>query len=152
MRSFLFSSMAAATTVSMIWMATTVIMILSLLLFPMDGVAAFSNCLPSSSPQLQQPAVISPHQQRHQLGGGGNTKSFVSSSSSSRTAMLFMANNDKNKDPSRSGTKRDRLNRLADLQEDTVETDKSVFIQAAGALVLLIVVSIAAAASSGLLL
>ena len=57
-----------------------------------------------------------------------------------------------NKDPSRSGTKRDRLNRLADLQEDTVETDKSVFVKGAGAFVLLIIVSIAAAASSGLLL
>lgn len=150
MRLFVFSSMAVTTRVSMIWMmAITVIMIISLL-FPMDGVAAFSTrCLPSSL--SQSAAVISFQKQRNHLDGG-NSKMLVSSSRSRTAMVLFLANDDKNKDPSRSGTKRDRLNRLADLQEDTVETDKSVFIQAAGAFVLLIVVSIAVAASSGLLL
>mmetsp|Transcript_20141 Transcript_20141/g.41752 ORF Transcript_20141/g.41752 Transcript_20141/m.41752 type:complete len:111 (-) Transcript_20141:2050-2382(-) len=56
------------------------------------------------------------------------------------------------KDPSRSGTKRGRMDKLAEMEElGSANSDNSVFIQAAGAFVGLIVIAIAAAASSGLL-
>mmetsp|Transcript_5472 Transcript_5472/g.11296 ORF Transcript_5472/g.11296 Transcript_5472/m.11296 type:complete len:108 (-) Transcript_5472:340-663(-) len=56
------------------------------------------------------------------------------------------------KDPSRSGSKTDRMEKLAEMERmGSANTDNSVFIQAAGAFAALIVVAIAAAASSGLL-
>ena len=54
-------------------------------------------------------------------------------------------------DPSRSGTKRDRLDRLAELEDERLETDKSFVVQAAGIFVVLLLALLAAAASSGLL-
>jgi hypothetical protein len=64
------------------------------------------------------------------------------------SSSLFMAN----KDPSRSGTKKDRMNRLAEMEDlGSANDDKGVFIKAAGGFVALIVIAIAAAASSGLL-
>ena len=56
------------------------------------------------------------------------------------------------KDPSRSGTKTDRMEKLAEMERmGTAGGDNSVFIQAAGAFAAFIVLAIAAAASSGLL-
>jgi len=57
------------------------------------------------------------------------------------------------KDPSRSGSKQDRLNKLADREElgSANAGDNSVFVKAAGGFVAFIVIAIAAAASSGLL-
>ncbi len=56
------------------------------------------------------------------------------------------------KDPSRSGAKTERMERLAEMERmGTANSDNSVFIQAAGAFAALIVIAIAAAASSGLL-
>lgn len=57
------------------------------------------------------------------------------------------------KDPSRSGTKRDRMDKLAEMEKlgAKSEGDNSVFIKAAGGFVAFIVIAIAAAASSGLL-
>ena len=49
-----------------------------------------------------------------------------------------------------SGYKRDRLDRLAELETDRVETDKSFVIKAAGAFVGLILVLLVAAFASGL--
>ena len=43
-------------------------------------------------------------------------------------------------DKSRSGTKRDRLDRLAELEESRIDTDKGFVVQAAGAFVGLIVI------------
>jgi hypothetical protein len=53
------------------------------------------------------------------------------------------------RDVSKSGNKRDRLNKLAELQEETVETDKGFVVKAAGAFVGLIVILVGVAASSG---
>ena len=64
-----------------------------------------------------------------------------------KTLTLNMA-----KDPSRSGTKTGRMERLAEMErQGAANTDSTVFIQAAGGFVALIIVAIAAAASSGLL-
>jgi len=57
------------------------------------------------------------------------------------------------KDPSRSGTKRGRMDKLAEMEElgSASGGDNSVFVKAAGGFVAFIVIAIAAAASSGLL-
>jgi hypothetical protein len=55
--------------------------------------------------------------------------------------MLFMAQ--EKKDASRSGTKRERLDRLAELEDSRVETDKGFVVQAAGAFLALIVLGVA---------
>ena len=56
------------------------------------------------------------------------------------------------KDPSRSGTKTERMDRLAEMEKlGAKDEDNSVFIKAAGAFAAFIVVAIAAAAASGLL-
>ena len=55
-------------------------------------------------------------------------------------------------DPSKSGTKKERMNRLAEMEELGVASgDRSVFVKAAGGFVAVIVIAIAAAASQGLL-
>jgi hypothetical protein len=55
------------------------------------------------------------------------------------------------KDKSRSGTKRDRLNKLADLEESRVETDKGFVSLAAGGFVGLILLLLGVAFVSGVL-
>ena len=68
------------------------------------------------------------------------------SSSPFGTTVLHMA------DPSKSGTKKERMNRLAEMEELGVASgDRSVFVKAAGGFVAVIVIAIAAAASQGLL-
>ena len=68
------------------------------------------------------------------------------SSSPLGTTVLQMA------DPSKSGTKKERMNRLAEMEELGVASgDRSVFVKAAGGFVAVIVIAIAAAASQGLL-
>lgn len=68
--------------------------------------------------------------------------------SSERKSNLYMAP----KDPSRSGTKTDRMEKLAEMERmGSTGGDNGVFIQAAGAFAAFIVLAIAAAASSGLL-
>jgi hypothetical protein len=54
--------------------------------------------------------------------------------------MLFMSQ--EKKDASRSGTKRERLDRLAELEDSRVETDKGFVVKAAGAFVALIVLGV----------
>lgn len=78
----------------------------------------------------------------------GIRASTLSNNNDGPLAVLNMAP----KDPSRSGTKTERMNRLADMQEQgSANTDSSVFVYAAGGLVAFIVIAIAAAAASGLL-
>lgn len=80
----------------------------------------------------------------------GNTAAVSKVSSNSNTFVFEL--NMAPKDPSRSGTKKDRMNRLAEMEElGTATSDNSVFVKAAGAFVAFIVIAIAAAASSGLL-
>ena len=56
------------------------------------------------------------------------------------------------KDPSRSGTKTERMDRLAEMEKlGSANEDNSVFVKAAGAFAAFIVLAIAAAAASGLL-
>jgi len=56
------------------------------------------------------------------------------------------------KDPSRSGTKTGRMDKLAEMEKlGAKDEDSSVFIKAAGAFAAFIVIAIAAAAASGLL-
>lgn len=55
------------------------------------------------------------------------------------------------RDASRSGTKTDRLNKLAELEDQRVETDKGFVLKAAGGFVGIIVVLLIAAAASGVL-
>ena len=52
-------------------------------------------------------------------------------------------------DMSKSGNKRDRLNKLAELEEEMVETDKSFIIKAAGGFVALLLVLLVVAFASG---
>jgi len=66
-------------------------------------------------------------------------------SSSPSTIALFA------KDPSRSGNKRGRLNRLAELEDERVETDKGFVLKVAGGFVAMVVIAIASAAASGIL-
>ena len=76
------------------------------------------------------------------------SRTIMSSPSSSPlgTVVLHMA------DPSKSGTKKERMNRLAEMEELGVASgDRSVFVKAAGGFVAVIVIAIAAAASQGLL-
>ena len=82
------------------------------------------------------------------ISGDGSSRTFMSSPSSSPlgTVVLQMA------DPSKSGTKKERMNRLAEMEELGVASgDRSVFVKAAGGFVAVIVIAIAAAASQGLL-
>ena len=91
------------------------------------------------------------------VGAVNSRISSISSSDGSRTIMsspsssplrtvLHMA------DPSKSGTKKERMNRLAEMEELGVASgDRSVFVKAAGGFVAVIVIAIAAAASQGLL-
>jgi hypothetical protein len=55
------------------------------------------------------------------------------------------------RDKSRSGTKRERLNRLAELEESRVETDKSLVGLAAGGFVGLLVLLLVVAFASGIM-
>jgi hypothetical protein len=55
------------------------------------------------------------------------------------------------RDKSRSGTKRERLNRLAELEESRVETDKSFVGLAAGGFVGLLVLLLVVAFASGVM-
>ena len=55
------------------------------------------------------------------------------------------------RDASRSGTKRERLDRLAELEEDRIETDKSVVLKGAGAFVGLIFLLLIVAGATGVL-
>ena len=55
------------------------------------------------------------------------------------------------RDASRSGTKRERLDRLAELEESRIETDKSVVLKGAGAFVGLIVLLLIVAGATGVL-
>jgi hypothetical protein len=60
---------------------------------------------------------------------------------SSASSGLFMAN--EQRDVSKSGTRKKRLNRLAELEKDKVETDKGFVLKAAGGfagLVLILVI------------
>mmetsp|Transcript_14084 Transcript_14084/g.17242 ORF Transcript_14084/g.17242 Transcript_14084/m.17242 type:complete len:123 (+) Transcript_14084:77-445(+) len=52
-------------------------------------------------------------------------------------------------DMSKSGNKRDRLNKLAELEEEMVETDKSFILKAAGGFVALLLVLLVVAFASG---
>ena len=82
--------------------------------------------------------------------GSGRTTGGASgfSGKSGKPFVLKMAP----RDPSRSGTKTERMDRLAEMEKlGSVDQDNSVFIQAAGAFAALIVIAIAAAAASGLL-
>lgn len=63
------------------------------------------------------------------------------------TTFLLMAPRDK----SRSGTKRDRLDRLAELEDSRVETDKSVVGLAAGGFVGLLLLLLVIAFASGVM-
>ena len=55
------------------------------------------------------------------------------------------------RDASRSGTKRERLDRLAELEETRIETDKSVVLKGAGAFVGLIILLLIVAGATGVL-
>ena len=55
------------------------------------------------------------------------------------------------RDASRSGTKRERLDRLAELEESRIETDKSVVLKGAGAFVVLIILLLIVAGATGVL-
>ena len=78
----------------------------------------------------------------------GSTSSAFKQNGKSPSFELHMAP----KDPSRSGTKTERMEKLAEMErQGSAGGDSTVFIQAAGAFVALIVVAIAAAASSGIL-
>ena len=55
------------------------------------------------------------------------------------------------RDASRSGTKRERLDRLAELEEDRIETDKSFVLKGAGAFVGLIFLLLIVAGATGVL-
>ena len=55
------------------------------------------------------------------------------------------------RDASRSGTKRERLDKLAELEESRVETDKGFVLKAAGGFVGLIIVLLIVALTSGVL-
>lgn len=58
---------------------------------------------------------------------------------------------EKKRDVSRSGTKRERLNKLAELEEERVETDKSFVLGAAGGFVGLILLLLVVASATGVL-
>mmetsp|Transcript_24086 Transcript_24086/g.45779 ORF Transcript_24086/g.45779 Transcript_24086/m.45779 type:complete len:142 (-) Transcript_24086:46-471(-) len=77
------------------------------------------------------------------------SSSFFSSSSSMLHMVGDNKNNNNNRDVSRSGTKRERLNRLAELQEDEIATDKSFVLKAAGGFVALLVLITIIGAASG---
>jgi hypothetical protein len=81
------------------------------------------------------------------ISSDGSSRTIMSSPSSPLgTVVLQMA------DPSKSGTKKERMNRLAEMEELGVASgDRSVFVKAAGGFVAVIVIAIAAAASQGLL-
>lgn len=55
------------------------------------------------------------------------------------------------RDASRSGTKRERLDRLAELEESRIETDKSVVLKGAGAFVGLLILLLIVAGATGVL-
>ena len=61
------------------------------------------------------------------------------------STLLFLAK----RDSSRAGTKRGRLDKLAERQEELIETDKGLVLKAAGGFVGLIVVLLIAATAGG---
>lgn len=78
----------------------------------------------------------------------------VGTRSTTTTTRLWLASNknkDNNKDVSRSGNRQERLNKLAELEESRVETDKGFVLQAAGGFVAFLVLLLAVAYASGLL-
>lgn len=89
-------------------------------------------CVASSFLAPSQQVALNLHHQSHQASLDSKT-------------MLSV------KDKSRSGTKRDRLNKLAELEDSRVETDKSFVGLAAGGFVGLIVLLIGVAFATGLL-
>ena len=68
--------------------------------------------------------------------------SAINSSRKSTTSLYML---DRDKDASRSGTKRGRLDRLAELEQDRVETDKNAVGLAAGGFAFLILLGVVAA-------
>jgi hypothetical protein len=76
-------------------------------------------------------------------------KTSSTTTTTSTPTSLFLEQERRGADVSRSGNKRERLNKLAELQEETVETDKGFVIKAAGAFVGLIVILVGVAAASG---
>jgi len=77
----------------------------------------------------------------------GGTKRGANTPSTIATTQLF----EQKFDASKSGTKRERLDRLAELEEDMIETDKSTVLKGLGAFVALIVLLLIGAAASGVL-
>jgi hypothetical protein len=76
------------------------------------------------------------------------TRIFVPSASIPKQhapTLLLLAK----RDSSRAGTKRGRLDKLAEREEEMIETDKGVVLKAAGGFVGLIVVLLIAAAAGG---
>jgi hypothetical protein len=81
------------------------------------------------------------------IAAGVTSRNLPSSSGKVTTTQLF----DERRDASRSGTKRERLDRLAELEEDRIETDKSVVLKGAGAFVGLIILLLIVAGATGVL-
>ena len=77
----------------------------------------------------------------------GRASSFINTKPTSVTGIqtLLMAQ----RDSSRSGTKRERLNKLADLEDERIETDKGAVLKAAGGFVGLCVILLIAAFFGG---
>eukprot|EP00978_Attheya_sp_CCMP212_P040388 scaffold219843_cov53-Attheya_sp.AAC.4 len=93
-------------------------------------------------------AFVTPaHLQRGVVATRFGVPSPSQSAASSTTTFALFAK----KDASRSGNKRERLDKLAALEEEMVETDKSFVLQAAGGFVAILVVLGVIAASSGVL-
>eukprot|EP00550_Attheya_septentrionalis_P001332 CAMPEP_0198289434 /NCGR_PEP_ID=MMETSP1449-20131203/7610_1 /TAXON_ID=420275 /ORGANISM="Attheya septentrionalis, Strain CCMP2084" /LENGTH=117 /DNA_ID=CAMNT_0043987751 /DNA_START=115 /DNA_END=468 /DNA_ORIENTATION=+ len=92
-------------------------------------------------------AFVTPaHLQRGVVATRFGVPSTIHPSQSAASSALFAK-----KDASRSGNKRERLDKLAALEEEMVETDKSFVLQAAGGFVAILVVLGVIAASSGVL-
>jgi len=65
--------------------------------------------------------------------------------------LMMAVKKDKQQGVSSSGYRQDRLNKLAELEEERIETDKGFVLKAAGAFVGLLVVLLIAAFASGIL-
>eukprot|EP00565_Helicotheca_tamesis_P002374 CAMPEP_0185740846 /NCGR_PEP_ID=MMETSP1171-20130828/38641_1 /TAXON_ID=374046 /ORGANISM="Helicotheca tamensis, Strain CCMP826" /LENGTH=113 /DNA_ID=CAMNT_0028412775 /DNA_START=125 /DNA_END=466 /DNA_ORIENTATION=+ len=105
---------------------TRLLLLIAIIGFTAPSVAAF---LVPSTPASLSPRIASTYRQQQ------------------KQHVLFA---DK-RDVSRAGTKRERLDKLAELEDSRVETDKSFVLKAAGGFVAFIVVILVVALTSGVL-
>jgi len=130
------------TIISNIWIAYALVCgiatVAPIQAFQPPAAAAFGFCFSTSTAQTA-------------VRGPAAKKANLSNNNSRFSHRLFVVKKDKQQGVSSSGYRQDRLNKLAELESERVETDKGFVLKAAGGFVGLIVILLVAAFASGIL-